>query len=303
MRLQLDDVISPQCEMVSYETLCAMDQATTKRVSELFTSNPGLPSRVLNDLSERESHLSVLKQVVESYLRSLRGFYVSVAGSYQFPTKLCDARYPLRLFYYRGFLQLAETRCVSVVGARKATPEGKKRADRLARELVESGYTIVSGLAEGIDTAAMTAAMSISGGQTIGVIGTPITESYPKFNAALQEQVARQHLLISQVPFYRYAHQPFKTRRYYFPERNETMAAISEATVIVEASDTSGSLTQARAALQQGRKLFILNSCFENPNITWPKAYEAKGAVRIRRTEDILTALRGGHGSDEMAEI
>ena len=152
-----------------------------------------------------------------------------------------------------------------------------KRADRLSREVVEAGFTIVSGLAAGIDTAAHRASLATKKGHTIGVIGTPLNEVYPKENLDLQECVAADHLLISQVPFYRYAHQPFKTKSYYFPERNETMAALSEATIIVEASDTSGSLTQARAALQQGRKLFILNSCFENRPITWPTTFAARG--------------------------
>ncbi len=69
------------------------------------------------------------------------------------------------------------------------------------------------------------------------------------------------------------------------------MSALTEATVIVEASDTSGTLTQARAALHQGRKLFILDSCFDKPDITWPASYEKKGAIRVRSMTDIWSAL------------
>ncbi|MCH8253968.1 MAG: DNA-processing protein DprA, partial [Gemmatimonadetes bacterium] len=94
------------------------------------------------------------------------------------------------------------------------------------------GYTIVSGLAEGIDTAAMKSAIA-SDGNTIGVIGTPLNRAYPKGNEALQENVATNHLLISQVPFYRYQHEHYKARRYYFPQRNATMAALSVSTIIV----------------------------------------------------------------------
>ena len=72
------------------------------------------------------------------------------------------------------------------------------------------------------------------------------------------------------------------------------MSALTKASIIIEASDTSGTLTQARAALKQGRKLFILNSCFENPNITWPALYEQKGAIRVRDYEDIRSVLLGG---------
>lgn len=86
----------------------------------------------------------------------------------------------------------------------------------------------------------------------VGVIGTPISESYPKENSELQEEVARCHLLLSQVPFYRYSKQPFATKKFYFPARNVTMAAFSEATVIVEASDTSGSLAGPRVHSRAG---------------------------------------------------
>lgn len=78
----------------------------------------------------------------------------------------------------------------------------------------------------------------------------------------------------------------------FFPERNETMSALSDATVIVEAGDTSGTLIQAKAALKQGRKVFILASNFENPAIKWPAALEKKGAIRVVSIESILQVLR-----------
>ena len=143
---------------------------------------------------------------------------------------------------------------------------------------------------EGIDTAAMTAAIAAKG-KVIGVIGTPINEYYPKNNFDLQNEVSKNHLLVSHVPIFRYANEHFNTKRFYFPQRNVTMAAISDATIIVEASETSGTLTQARACVSMNRKLFILNSCFENSSITWPSKYEAKGAIRVKDINDILKEL------------
>ena len=158
------------------------------------------------------------------------------------------------------------------------------------RLLVEAGYTIVSGLAKGVDTVAHATAIAC-GGNTIAVIGTPITESYPPENRQLQEEIAEKYLLISQVPICRYAEQDYRSNRLFFPERNVTMSAISQATVIVEASDTSGTLAQARAALQQGRKLFILDSCFLNTELSWPRHFEAQGAIRVTSIDDIQAAL------------
>jgi DNA processing protein len=135
-------------------------------------------------------------------------------------------------------------KCISIVGARAVTPDGILRTERLVRELAWHGFTIVSGLARGTDTVALQTALQC-GLNVIGVIGTPIDEYYPLVNRELQEKIAHEHLLISQVPFYKYATQPFDTKRIYFVERNATMTAISMATVIIEAFDTSGILAQA----------------------------------------------------------
>ena len=195
-------------------------------------------------------------------------------------------RHPVELLYYQGAWELTERRCVAVVGTRKPTGDGIERADRLARELVERGFAVASGLAAGIDTAAHRAAMKK--GSTIAVIGTPLGSHYPRENRDLQDQIAREFLVISQVPVLRYRRQHVPQQNwFFFPERNVTMSALTEATVIVEASETSGTLTQARAALYQGRKLFILNSCFERSDLTWPARFEAQGAIRVREPEDI----------------
>ena len=151
-------------------------------------------------------------------------------------------------------------------------------------------FTIFSGLASGIDTIAHKTALKCKG-KTVAVLGTPLSHTYPKENIELQNLIASKHLLISQVPFVKYGESRHTFNRFYFPERNKTMSALSEATVIVEAGETSGTLTQAKAALKQGRKLFILNNCFENKSLSWPHKFEDKGAIRVHHTNDILRAL------------
>jgi DNA processing protein len=282
--------ISPAEEMIAYEILWSLAGQSEKGLAALFgASGHRLPSQLLQGgVVTYDTH--EIRSQVERTVAELSGFSLCVNGMAQYPQRLRDAQYPVELFYYQGDLSLTETRSVSIVGARKATTEGKRRAMRLARELVWRGFTIVSGLAKGIDTAAMTEAMQC-GGRVIGVIGTPITEFYPRENQSLQQAVGRRHLLISQVPFHRYKLEPFENHRFYFPRRNVTMAALSEATIIVEASDTSGTLTQARACMQQGRKLFILDNCFQKPGLVWPGKYEKRGAIRVRSIEDIVQHL------------
>jgi DNA processing protein len=222
--------------------------------------------------------------------KGVKRFGVRIHRAGEYPQKLRDARYPLELLYYRGLWELIETPCIAVVGTRAPSAEGVETARKIVQFLVREGWTIVSGLAAGIDTVAHTTAIE-SKGKTIAVIGTPLSEVYPRSNADLQEKIAREYLLISQIPVYRYYKQTYRQNRLFFPERNVTMSALTVGTIIVEAGETSGTLIQARAALQQGRKVFIHDRCFNNPELSWPDTYAKRGAIRVRQPSDILEAL------------
>lgn len=280
--------ISPQREMGAYEALWLEQGATFKTLAERFATDPSaLPSDFVPRALADQCANDVMKRLKGAGVHRF-GVRINHAGDY--PSKLRVAKHPVELLYYQGAWEFTETRCVAVVGSRGASDEGARRAARLARELVDRDFTVVSGLANGIDTAAHNAALD-RGGRTIAVIGTPLGENYPKENIELQQRIAQNHLLISQVPVLRYAQQDWRQNRLFFPERNVTMSALTEATIIVEAGETSGTLTQATAALAQNRKLFILDSCFQRSDINWPAKFEAKGAVRVKTPEDIWSAL------------
>lgn len=280
--------ISPGRELGAYEALFLEEGATFKRLAERFASDPeALPSDFVDPSHAKRAEKRVFEKLHKAGVQKF-GVRLNKAGDY--PERLRDAKYPVEMLYYQGTWELSEMRSVAVVGSRKPSEDGIRRAQRLARELVQRGFAVVSGLATGIDKAAHQAAIQADG-KTIAVIGTPLGEYYPKENRDLQDYIARQHLLISQIPVLRYEVQPFQKKRHYFPERNATMSALTEGTIIVEAGETSGTLTQARAALFQGRKLFILESCFQNPAITWPARFERQGAIRVRNSADIWKAL------------
>lgn len=284
-----ENAIEPLKEMAAYEALWEEYGVTFKDVAALFAKNPGsLPSDLVSEkkISIFLGHLSSVISTGEGRCKPS----VLINSSFNYPRKLRDAKDPVEVLYYQGDLGLIETPCIAVVGARKPSEEGRKRTRKLVRHLVEDKFTIVSGLATGIDTEAHKTAIEL-GGETIGVIGTPLDEYYPKENKDLQDEIAEKFLLLSQVPFYRYKQQDYRVNRGFFPERNKTMSALTLGTIIVEASDTSGTLIQARAALEQGRKLFILDSCFQNTNITWPKRFEERGAIRVKDYQDIKSNL------------
>lgn len=282
--------ISPWVEMGAYEALWAETKAWFKSIAEKFREHPGaLPSDFF------AMHQDVPKKFAEradALLQKggVKHYGIRLHGAGEYPKQLRDAEYPVELLYYQGFWDLVDTRCVAIVGTRKPSEEGAKRAERLTRLLAKDGFTVVSGLATGIDTIAHKTAMSV-GAPTIAVIGTPLATVYPRENDQLQAEIARDHLLISQVPVCRYFDQDWRINRGFFPERNITMSALTEATVIVEAGETSGTLIQARHALKQKRKLFILDSCFEVEGLTWPHHYAKQGAIRVKDFDDIRKHL------------
>lgn len=295
-----NNTFSPYKEMLAYETLWAIendvDDVKERKLSSLF--NQYTPTESLAQMQKPPHCYADIENKVNHYLNrniknELSTFSIMVNKSFQYPESLVN-NYPVGLFYYKGNLDVlgaSDNKCISIVGARKASPDGILKTKEISEILVRKQFVVVSGLAKGIDTAAHQSAIE-NDGYTIGVIGTPINECYPKENEELQNAIARKCLLISQVPFYKYAKEPFKNRRFHFPKRNKTMASISSATVIVEASDTSGSLVQARECLKQKKKLFILDSCFQNEHIQWPLQYEGKGAIRVRDASDILHHLQ-----------
>jgi len=278
-------VISPFDELVAYEYLYSLEKTTLRSITQQTVLSNKLPSEALADyagLLEPEG-LNLIRDFLRSKTDS---FSIAVNNTPSYPKKLRESERPTPLIYYKGDIGFLESPSVSVVGTRKASEHGLARARKLARELAQEKITVVSGLARGIDTAALSEAIK-AGGNVIGVIGTPIDTYYPKENKDLQDEIAGRFLLISQVPFYRYAYQSIQTKRYYFPERNELMAAVSDATVIIEASDTSGTLSQARACLSQGRPLFILRSCVEDPSVEWPQKYLEKAPQSVFILDDV----------------
>lgn len=173
---------------------------------------------------------------------------------------------------------------VSIVGSRKASPEGLKSARWIGEQLVRQGVVIVSSLAEGIDTSAHESAIR-AGGRTIAVLGTPLNKTYPQKNSALQQEIIRNHLALSQFPV------GHNTQPKDFVVRNRTMALISDATVIVEAGETSGSLHQGWETLRLGRPLFIWKSIVEKARLSWPAKMMEYGAILLNDPKDILDVL------------
>jgi DNA processing protein len=192
------------------------------------------------------------------------------------------------LIFVRGSIEPRDGRAIAIVGTRNPTDHGIDAAKRLARHLANEGFSVVSGLANGIDTAAHTATLQAAG-RTLAVIGTGVNRSYPAHNAALQEQIAQTGAVISQfLP-------DAPPARHHFPLRNAVMSGLTLGTVVVEASETSGTRIQARLALKHGRPVFLLPSLVEQQRwacelASKPGAHVVKSPSDVSRVIERLTA-------------
>lgn len=172
---------------------------------------------------------------------------------------------------------------ISIVGTRAPSPAGRVLAANVAETVVRGRGVVVSGLAKGVDTIALTTAIDV-GGDVVAVIGTSLSRSYPAENRALQARLAREHLVVSQFA------EGTPTGRHSFPLRNRTMALLSDATVIIEAGESSGTQHQGWEAIRLGRKL-LLPSGLLDAGVTWAESMLNYGAVVYGCATDIMEIL------------
>jgi len=175
------------------------------------------------------------------------------------------------LIFIRGSLLPRDTDSVAVVGTRQATARGIAQAKAVAEALADADFTVVSGMAAGIDAAAHTAALD-RGCRTIAVIGTGLRQCYPAAHRPLQERIVSAGAVVSQF----WPDQPPTKKT--FPLRNATMSGLALATVVIEASKTSGARMQARLALEHGRPVFLLSSLLEHE---WARTYAERPGTYI----------------------
>lgn len=204
-----------------------------------------------------------------------------------------DDDYPLNLreihdlppfLFYRGELRSDDARALAVVGTRKASQEGLELAHKVAYELATRSVTVVSGLARGIDTVAHQAALE-AGGRTIAVLGTGILRTYPKENADLAAEIAETGAVVSQF----WPDQP--PGRHTFPIRNGVTSGMSQGTIVIEASATSGAKNQARQAHEHGKRVFLVERLVTTQE--WAEDFVAEGkATMVSNLQDITSQLR-----------
>lgn len=164
--------VAPAHELGAYEALWAREGTTFKTLAEMFRQPPGsVPSDFVSQSEAQHYSRLALGAIGKA---GIKHFGIRVNGAGEYPPRLRDAQHPVELLYFQGNWDISSTRCVAVVGTRKPSVEGARRAAKLANHFVKADFTVVSGLAQGIDTATHEAAIA-AGGRSIAVLGTPIT--------------------------------------------------------------------------------------------------------------------------------
>ena len=211
---------------------------------------------------------------------------VRVTGYYDelYPKGLRSVEMPPVVLYSIGELKdLNKTPCVGIVGTRNMSDYGKQTAERFAYDLAKSGVYVISGLAKGIDTAAHRGAV-MADGYTVGVLGNPIGDVYPKENVKAFETLYKRGLVVSEL----YPGAP-RTRAD-FPNRNRIISAISNAVIIAEAGESSGALITARHAVAQGRDVFAIPGAIGAENAGTNKLIK-DGIPAATSASDVMKAL------------
>jgi len=214
------------------------------------------------------------------------GVRVVPSGDAAYPERLAGIPDPPPLAYLRGEFTPADANAVAVVGSRACTAYGKRATERIAGGLAAAGWTVVSGLARGIDGIAHRAALD-AGGRTIAVLAGGLSKIYPPEHADLAEQIAGRGALLSETPM------SVDPQPGMFPARNRIVSGLARGVVVVEANERSGALITATHALEQGREGFVVPGNIDSPASAGCLDLVRKGARMVRSADDVIEDLRG----------
>ena len=202
----------------------------------------------------------------------------------QYPAPLRTIPDPPPLLYVQGSLLETDQHAVAIVGTRKVSAAGRILAEELARDLAEMGFTIVSGLARGVDAAAHRGAL-VGKGRTLAVMGCGLDRTYPADHRQLRETIEQHGAVLSELPLGAAPH------GYHFPRRNRIISGLSMGVVVTEAAIESGSLITARLAGEQGREVFAVPGFVKAEQSRGPNSLIKDGARLVESAKDILEEL------------
>lgn len=236
-----------QCLLAEKETPETIYRASQKELESLLAAMPGKKK-----LAERIAESKRNWNTAEEYERlNAKGIRFTCLGSETYPKRLAqvpDAPYGI---YFRGKLPLEERPSAAIIGARSCSEYGRRMAQYFGRELAMAGVQIISGMARGIDGISQMAALE-AGGRSLGVLGCGVDICYPAENRELYEMLCSQGGICSEYP------PGTEPKNSLFPPRNRIISGLSDAVLVIEAKNRSGTLITVDMALEQGREVYAL---------------------------------------------
>lgn len=267
--------VSVQALVAALGTPGAIWEADRPTLLEVPGIGPGLADKILRQRNQLDPQNEIRRA-------AQLGAVLITPADPGYPPALTQIHDPPLALYVRGELRTSDRHALAIVGTRHPSIYGRETAARLSAQLARSGWTVVSGLARGIDTAAHAAALT-AGGRTLAVLGGGLAHVYPPENQPLAERIAAaQGAVISEFPLSRV---PDRTT---FPMRNRIVSGLARGVLVVEAGRQSGALITANQALDQGRSVMAVPGRVDSPGSRGTHALIKNGARLVEDLEDIL---------------
>lgn len=287
-------------QLTSWLLLQSIDGVGDRTVLKLVQAL-GAPERVLDspvadlkrvgcsaELAEsiRQGPALKVRHLVDRQVKLVErlGIRVMTLTDPMYPKRLRAIHDPPPLLYSTGALQEQDGMAVAIVGGRSATTAGKALTEEIARELAQGGWTIVSGMARGIDAAAHRGALA-GQGRTIAVLGCGADQTYPPEHDQLRKQIEAHGAVLTELPV------GAPPQSHHFPRRNRIISGLSVGVLVAEAAMNSGSLITARLALEQGRDVFALPGSVKEARCRGSNGLIKEGAKLIECAEDMMAEL------------
>ena len=280
LRLVLVTGVGPltrQALLSQFTTASAVLDASYDQLLTVPGVGPKLARRILSARRDID---------VEDELRvcSEHGLRVLMEADDDYPRRLREIADPPGALFVAGEITEADVLAVAIVGTRHATQYGLQTAERFAYSLSQAGYTIVSGLARGVDAAAHRGALA-AGGRTLAVLGSGILNLYPPEHGELARDIQRQGAVLSEVP------PRMAPQAGMFPQRNRVITALSLGVVVIEAAVRSGALVSATHAMEQGREVFAVPGRIDSRMSHGCHHLIKDGATLVESVDDVLEQL------------
>lgn len=282
LALHLVPGLGPRLTEALLERFGSATGALRARAAEL-QQVPHIGANLASKLRQAIDGLDVnaeIERLVEHGVTLLR------RGHGDYPAALAQIAGAPELLYVKGRIEPRDAEAIAIVGSRFCTSYGKKTAERLAGDLARAGFTIVSGLARGIDGAVHRGALQ-AGGRTLAVLAGGLSRIYPPEHRELADQVKDQGALLSESAM------TMEPMAQLFPARNRIISGLSRGVIVIEAGEKSGALITASHAAEQGREVFAVPGAVDSPASAGTLELLRKGAKIVRHAQDVIDDLRG----------